>query len=383
MNDGLPHGHALPVRPVDFLFPPFRPGASGYVFRRLLDQCLRQVHHSAVVGIGLVELQHGEFRIPAPTQTLVAKVTVDLVDAIQPAHGQPLQIQLRRNPKVEVQVQRVVVGDKGPRHGPTRDRLHHGRFHFDEAMRIHETPHRLHQLAALQKDFAHLRIHHQIDIPLPVAQFHVGQTMPLLRQREQVFGQKSDCVHVHGKLAGFRAEQVTSDPDVIPQVEQSVKFEALVAYGIPPDVDLQALATLLQVRKSGLAHQPNRHNAPGDTNRHPRVFQLLGGLVGIAGENLRNGMSEIKPARIPFLSQRFNLFQFPAPQLVDLVVKCQRVPFCRSMGISARSAKVNSDYKQARREFRRLTPSGVRDRWPCLPPHPLPQHQAAGSRPRS
>ena len=72
-----------------------------------------------------------------------------------------------------------------------------GRFHFDESLRVHEAPQRLHQLAALEKNFANLRIHHQIDIALPVAQLDIRQPMPLFRQRQQVFGEKGDLLDVN------------------------------------------------------------------------------------------------------------------------------------------------------------------------------------------
>src|SRR5207244_8777599 len=103
---------------------------------------------------GLVELQHGELRIPPPAQTLVAKVAINFVHAIQPADRQAFQVEFRRDSQVEIHVERVVVRDEWPRYGASRDGLHHGSFYFDESMSIHEPPHRLHQFAALEKYFA-------------------------------------------------------------------------------------------------------------------------------------------------------------------------------------------------------------------------------------
>ncbi len=86
--------------------------------------------------------------------------------------------------------------------------------------------------------------------------------MPLLRQRQQVFREKRDLLHVHGEFSGARAKQISADSDVVAQVEQFVQLESLVADGIFLDVDLQPLSILLQVCEPGLTHQPDRHDAP-------------------------------------------------------------------------------------------------------------------------
>ncbi len=120
-------------------------------------------------------------------ETFVAKVAVDFVDAIEAADSQPLEIKLRSDAQVQIHVERVVMGDERLGDRAARDLLHHGRFDFDEVLRIEEPPHRLHQFAALQKYFAHFRIHDQIDIALPVSQLNIRQAMPFLRQRQQIF----------------------------------------------------------------------------------------------------------------------------------------------------------------------------------------------------
>jgi phage terminase large subunit-like protein len=54
-----------------------------------------------IVGVGLVELQHGELGIVLRADALVAEVAVDLVDAVKAADDQPLQIKLRRDAQKE------------------------------------------------------------------------------------------------------------------------------------------------------------------------------------------------------------------------------------------------------------------------------------------
>ena len=113
-------------------------------------------------------------------ETFVAEVAIDLVDAIEPADDQPLQIKFGRDAQEKIHVERVVMRDKRPRDGAARDGLHHRRLDFDESVRVERAAHRLDHLRALQKNFAHFGIHHQIDIALAVAQLDVGQPVPLL-----------------------------------------------------------------------------------------------------------------------------------------------------------------------------------------------------------
>ena len=106
----------------------------------------------AIVRVRLVKLQHRELGIVVRGEPFVAEVAVDLVDALQPAHHQPLQIQLRRDAQVQIDVQRVVVRDERTRRRAAVERLHHRRLHFDEAARF--------QLPAQRRDDARPRDEH-------------------------------------------------------------------------------------------------------------------------------------------------------------------------------------------------------------------------------
>ena len=120
---------------------------------------------------------------------LIAKVAIDLIDAVQTADRQPLQVEFRRNAQVEIEVERVVVGSKWARHGAASDGLHHRRFHFDVAASVEVSADGLNNAAALDENFAHLRIDEQIEIALAVAQLNIGQPVPFLRQRQQALAQ--------------------------------------------------------------------------------------------------------------------------------------------------------------------------------------------------
>ena len=98
-----------------------------------LQQFCGKIHQALVVGVGLIKLEHGELGVVPRRDALIAEVAVDLVHALQAADDQALQVQLRRDAQVQIDVERVVMRDEGPRRGAAVQRLHHGRFDFDEA----------------------------------------------------------------------------------------------------------------------------------------------------------------------------------------------------------------------------------------------------------
>jgi hypothetical protein len=113
LDDGLAHGQPVHLprsisTPLKFVIVvPF----TSFAHKR--DHLLGDLHQVVIVGIGLVELQHGELGIVLRAHALVAEVAVDLVDAVQAADDQALQIELRRDAQKQIQVERVVVRLKG------------------------------------------------------------------------------------------------------------------------------------------------------------------------------------------------------------------------------------------------------------------------------
>src|SRR5262244_1623554 len=120
---------------------------------------------------------------------------------------------------------------------------------------------------------------------------------------------------MNSKLTGLGAEQISTDADVVAEVEQFVEFKALVADGVFFDVDLELLAVLLEMGKSCFAHQSNGHNATRNANVHARIFELFGGLFLVLADNLRDGMSKFVSGGIRRLAESFDLLELFQPQL--------------------------------------------------------------------
>ena len=105
------------------------------------DQQLEVVGGLLVVGVGLVPLEHRELGVVLVRDALVAEVLAELVDAVDAADDQALQVELGRDPQVEVAVERVVVGRERPRQGAAVERLQDRRLDLDEAVLVEPAAH--------------------------------------------------------------------------------------------------------------------------------------------------------------------------------------------------------------------------------------------------
>jgi hypothetical protein len=168
--------------------------------------------------MGPVELEHGELGVVPGRDALVAEVAVDLVDLLQAADHQALEVQLGRHAQVEIQIERVVVGDERPGRRAAGDVVHHRRLDFEKTARVEEVPDGAHDLGAAHEGLAHFRVDDQVDIALAVAGFLVGQAVPFLRQRPERLGQQRSFAGMHAELAGAGAHQAAGDADDIADI---------------------------------------------------------------------------------------------------------------------------------------------------------------------
>ena len=110
--------------------------------RDVADHRFGQVHDLVVGRVGLVQLQHRELGVVPGADAFVAEIAVDLVDALEAADHQALEVQLRRHAQVQVEIERVVVRDERLGRGAADEVMHHRRLDFEEAPRIEPAAHR-------------------------------------------------------------------------------------------------------------------------------------------------------------------------------------------------------------------------------------------------
>src|SRR5947209_3626273 len=208
------------------------------------------------------------------------------------------------------------MGPERPRHCSAGDWLHHGSFHFDIPASVQKRANRLYHFAARHENLADLRIHGQIDIALAIAKLHVRKSVIFFRQRQQIFGKKRDFLDMHRQFIGPRAKQISTHANEVSQIKQLVQLKTFFSDEVELYVNLQPLARLLKMSKTGLTLSAYRHQTSGDAHIHALALQLLCGRLGVPGKNFWKALSGNELTRIALLSESLNLLQLLATELV-------------------------------------------------------------------
>jgi len=280
---------------------------------QLGEEFFVELHEVLIVAVGLIKLEHGEFGIVLGGNTLVAEIAIDFEDAIKAADGEPLKIELRRDAKVKINIKRVVMGDKRPGGGTTSDGVHHGCFYFDVAPGIKKIAQLTDDAGSRFENFAGPLVGNEVEIAMAIAQLHVGQTMPFLRERKKSLGKGKEFLYPNGELARLGPEHVAAHTDVIAKIQQMEQLEAFFAYHVFSHVNLYLLTCALQVSETSLAHQPVRNDAPRNPSFDPVGLKVGCGRVTKLGEEVGRGVGPTERARKGFVAKRLNLFEFLLP----------------------------------------------------------------------
>ena len=293
-------------------------------------------------GVGLVELDAGELGVVAPVDPLVAPDPADLVDPLQAAHHQPLEVELGGDAQLEVEPERVVVGLEGAGRGAAGLlRLVQRRgLHLQVAALVEEAPDGGDDAGPLLEGLLHPGGGHQVEVALAVALLDVGQAVPLLGQGPDGLGEDGEGGRLHGELAGLGAGGRAPGGDHVAHVEELEDLEDLLAHPVllHPDLDLPgAVANLEEGRLAEAAHRQHasghrpvarvegdlggrrlavvRVEVPGQVGRHVavavRVHAELAQLLGLLQplrHDLAFGGSQLLGHRFPLPRMRTVLF---------------------------------------------------------------------------
>ena len=131
------HGHALKRLAKVYHFLAVRHGSrAAHFFRHMAEHIFRQIHHTVIIRICLIEFHQGKFRIMSCIQTFVTEYTSDFVDSLHSAHNQSFQIQFQRNTKLYVLVQRIIMRFKRSCRRTARIGHKHWRLDLQETLSI-------------------------------------------------------------------------------------------------------------------------------------------------------------------------------------------------------------------------------------------------------
>ena len=284
----LMHGQAGPAGGQVQLLPlPLQLVGSQQLLDGRSQQVLKEVHHVIEVGIGLIELNGRKLRIMLGVHALVAEDPPDLVYPLEAAHDEPLQGEFGGDAHVHVDIQRVVVGDKGPGGGASGDGVEDRGLHLHIAPVVHELPDMTDEFGADLEGPAHILIHDEVHIPLAEPGLLVGEAVELLRQGNEGLGQQRDPAGLDGNFSPLGLEHLALDADHVADVQLFEPGKGLLPQLVDADIELDAALPVLEVTEHRLAHTPLGHEASG--HRDLLTLQGLEVLLDI-GAVMGNGV---------------------------------------------------------------------------------------------
>ena len=222
-----------------------------------------------VVGVGLVRLEHRELGVVPGRDALVAEDAAQLVDAVEPADDEALEVQLQRDAQVALLAERVEVRREGARRRAAGLGLQDRRLDLQEAARLHEAPHRRDDARSLHQHGPRVLVGLQVEVAPAVARLHVLQAVELLGRRPQRLGQQPQFRRIDRHLARARAEHRPGRLDEVAQVEGGQQGPA-VAQLVAAAHELHRARAVAQVEEGQLA-QPSQVRDPA---RDPRRWRL-------------------------------------------------------------------------------------------------------------
>ena len=177
-----------------------------------------------------------------------------------------------------------------PRQRAAGNRLHHRRLDFEVPAGGHELPDRRDDAAPALEHQPRVGVHDEIEVALPVADFDVGQTVPLFRQRQQALGQEVQPRCMDGELVRPRAEQVPFDADPVAEIEQLEDLEVERRHRVLTDVDLNLPEAVGQDQQVRLAEGSDGQNPPAGDRVDALGLERFPRPLRVALDELGNGV---------------------------------------------------------------------------------------------
>ncbi len=262
--------------------------------RDMADELFSKIHQVFVGGVSLIKLHHGELRIVADRDPLIAEVAVDLEDPVKTADNQAFEIKFRRNAQKKLHVESIMMGGKRARRGAAGNRMHHRRFDFVEIVLHHEVADGADNAAPFFEDFAHLGINDQVEITLPIAGLDISQTVPLFRQRQQRLGEETQGCRPQGEFTGLGTKRGAAGANDIADIDALEELKGFLADVVATDIDLGATAAVLQLNESGLAKITSGHDPAGHGILRAASFQSRSIVIKVSSQELFGGMGDRK-----------------------------------------------------------------------------------------
>jgi hypothetical protein len=211
---------------------------------------------------------------------LVAEVLAELVDPLDAADDEPLQVELGGDAQVEVAVEGVVVGGEGTRKGAAVERLQDRRLDLDEGVLVEVATNLADRARTQREEAAAVFVGDQVELAPAVARLDVLEAVKLVRRRAKALGQEAPVVDRQRELtAPPRRQRRALDPDEVAEVEVDQDAIGLLAEQVLARMQLELPGRVAQVEKAGLAVTPSADQTTGHPmprlRLHPRRQPLV------------------------------------------------------------------------------------------------------------
>ena len=230
------------------------------------DHPLEVVRGLLVIGVGLVPLEHRELGVVLVRDALVAEVLAQLVDAVDAADDQPLEVELGGDPQVEVAVELVVVGGEGTGECATVERLQDRRLDLDEAVLVEEAADLGDRPGAGLEDAPALLVRHQVELTPTEAGLGVLQAVDFVGRRAQALREQPPVVDRQRQLTAAPGRHRRAlDADDVADVEVDEQRVGLRPEQVLARVQLDLAAAVAEIDERVLTVSAPRRDPP----RHP------------------------------------------------------------------------------------------------------------------
>ena len=239
-----------------------------------------------VVAVRLIGLEHRELGVVFPIDALVPEVPPELVDALQPPDEHPLEVELERDPELQIDVEGAVVGREGACVGASGDRLEDRPLELHEPSIVEHSTHRPERRGP-RKDVSPGRVvGDEVKVPAPLLQVRVLEAVPFLGKRPKRLREHRPALHEDAQLARPRRAEVPVHADDVAQVDLVELREPVLGQARLREHELEIAVAIADGHELQLAEVALEHHAPGhdESLRRRRVGREIGvGLADHAG----------------------------------------------------------------------------------------------------
>ena len=149
---------------------------------QITEHRLSQFHHAFIICICLIKLHQSKLRIMTGIYTFITEYTSDLINSLKTTNDQSLQIKLKRNTKLNIFVQCIIMSFKRSCCSTACICNQHRSFHFHEVTVCKEVTDFFQNLGTFDKYVLAVLIHDKVYISLTITHICICQSMEFLRK---------------------------------------------------------------------------------------------------------------------------------------------------------------------------------------------------------